>query len=184
MMGSAMSFPARDNGHEVRLVGIHNRENIESIRSSGYHPTLKRQLPDGVKACHLDGLAEALEGADVILCGVSSFGIEWFEENIVPLVPEGIPVLSITKGLEKDADGNLAPFPTGITERALARGQCICFNAVGVSFTSMYGYSSSPPPNSSGESSWSDNTNSAPARNAAGMNVCPSTFCPRIGIKT
>ena len=58
MMGSAMSFPARDNGHEVRLVGIHNRETIESIRSSGYHPTLKRQLPDGVKAFHLDGLAE------------------------------------------------------------------------------------------------------------------------------
>ena len=26
MMGSAMSFPARDNGHEVRLVSIHKRE--------------------------------------------------------------------------------------------------------------------------------------------------------------
>ena len=136
MMGSAMSFPARDNGHEVRLVGIHNRETIESIRSSGYHPTLKRQLPDGVKAFHLDGLAEALEGADIILCGVSSFGIEWFEENIVPLVPEGTPVLSITKGLEKDAEGNLAPFPTGITNRAMARGQKICFNAVGGPVTS------------------------------------------------
>ena len=47
MMGSAMSFPARDNGHEVRLVGIHNRENIESIRRNGYHPTLKRTLPEG-----------------------------------------------------------------------------------------------------------------------------------------
>ena len=67
MMGSAMSFPARDNGHEVRLVGIHNRETIESIRSSGYHTTLKRQLPDGVKAFKLNGLAEALEVADRIL---------------------------------------------------------------------------------------------------------------------
>ena len=136
MMGSAMSFPARDNGHEVRLVGIHNRENIESIRSTGYHPTLKRQLPDGVKACHLDGLAEALDGADVILCGVSSFGIDWFEENIVPLVPEGTPVLSITKGLEKDAGGNLQPFPTGIIRRAAEKGQHICFNAVGGPVTS------------------------------------------------
>ena len=118
MMGSAMSFPARDNGHEVRLVGIHNRENIESIRRNGYHPTLKRTLPEGVKAYHLDQLEEAMKDADLILCGVSSFGMEWFEENIVPIVPEGIPVLSITKGLEKDAAGNLTPFPEAIMRRA------------------------------------------------------------------
>lgn len=41
MMGSAMCFPARDNGHEVRLVGIHNREPIDSVRKNGYHTTLK-----------------------------------------------------------------------------------------------------------------------------------------------
>ena len=94
MMGSALAFPARENGHEVRLVGIHNRESIESIRRDLWHPTLKRTLPEGVKAYHLEELAEAMDGADVILCGVSSFGIEWFEETIVPLVPDGIPVLS------------------------------------------------------------------------------------------
>ena len=136
MMGSAMSFPARDNGHEVRLVGIHNRENIESIRRNGYHPTLKRTLPEGVKAYHLDQLEEAMKDADLILCGVSSFGMEWFEENIVPIVPEGIPVLSITKGLEKDAAGNLTPFPEAIMRRAAERGQKICFNAVGGPVTS------------------------------------------------
>ena len=34
------------------------------------------------------------------------------------------------------SEGNLAPFPTGITNRALARGQKICFNAVGGPVTS------------------------------------------------
>ena len=136
MMGSAMSFPARDNGHEVRLVGIHNRENIESIRKDLWHPTLKRRLPEGVKAYHLDQLKEAMDGADLILCGVSSFGIGWFEENIVPLVPEKTPVLSITKGLEKDSEGNLCPFPTAIIRRAAQRGQKIDFNAVGGPVTS------------------------------------------------
>ena len=53
MMGSAMSFPARDNGHEVRLVSIHKREVTEEIRRSGYHMTLKRKLPDGVKGVDL-----------------------------------------------------------------------------------------------------------------------------------
>lgn len=135
-MGSAMSFPARDNGHEVRLVGIHNRESIEEIRRSGYHITLKRQLPDGVKAYHLEQLQEALEGADCIICGVSSFGMEWFEENIIPLIPDSIPLLSITKGLEKDSDGNLTPFPTAVSARAEKRGQNINFNAVGGPVTS------------------------------------------------
>lgn len=135
-MGSAMSFPGIDNGHEVRLVSIHKREVTDEIRRSGYHPTLKRQLPDGVKAYYLEDLEEALDGADIILCGVSSFGIEWFEENIVPLVPDGIPVLSITKGLEKDEEGNLIPFPTAIMERASKRGQKLCFNAVGGPVTS------------------------------------------------
>ena len=50
MMGSAMCFPAADNGHEVRLVGIHNRESIDSVKACGYHTTLKRTLPEGVKA--------------------------------------------------------------------------------------------------------------------------------------
>ena len=135
-MGSAMSFPARDNGHEVRLVGIHNRENIEEIRRTGYHPTLKRRLPDGVQAYHIEELSTALEGADLIICGVSSFGMEWFEKNIVPIVPEQIPVLSITKGLEKDAEGELIPFPTAIMNRAAERGQTVNINAVGGPVTS------------------------------------------------
>ena len=136
MMGSAMSFPARDNGHEVRLVGIHNRENIESIQANLWHPTLKRTLPEGVKAYHLDSLKEAMEGADLIIGGVSSFGVNWFEENIVPIVPQGTPVLSITKGLEKTPDGELIPFPTAMTRRAEAKGLKVCLNAVGGPVTS------------------------------------------------
>ena len=38
MMGSAMSFPARDNGHEVRLVGTPlDREIIEHARGLGWN---------------------------------------------------------------------------------------------------------------------------------------------------
>ena len=131
MMGSAMSFPAADNGHEVRLVGIHNRESMDSVAATGYHTTLKRKLPEGVKAYHIEQLQEALDGADLVICGVSSFGIQWFEEAALPLIPENIPILSITKGLEKTEDGELVPFPTAITARAAAKGKKISFNAVG-----------------------------------------------------
>ena len=67
MMGSALSMPARDNGHEVRLVGTHlDRDIIDSLKESGYHPTLKRQLPDGIKAFQLEEIEQALPGTDVV----------------------------------------------------------------------------------------------------------------------
>lgn len=128
MMGSAMCFPAADNGHEVRLVGIHNRESIDSVRATGYHTTLKRTLPDGVKVYHIEGLMEALKGADLVISGVSSFGVKWFEETVLPLLPDNTPVLSVTKGLESLTDGTLVPFPTAMTARA---GKKVSLNAVG-----------------------------------------------------
>jgi glycerol-3-phosphate dehydrogenase (NAD(P)+) len=128
MMGSAMCFPAADNGHEVRLVGIRNRVPIDEVKKSGYHPMLKCQLPAGVKAYHIDGLKEAMEGADLIISGVSSFGVPWFEENVLPLLPEGTPVLSVTKGLEALPDGLLVSFPAAMTARA---GKKVSINAVG-----------------------------------------------------
>ena len=37
MMGSALAFPARENGHTVRLVGTHlDREIIESAKKSPF----------------------------------------------------------------------------------------------------------------------------------------------------
>lgn len=128
MMGSAMSFPAYDNGHEVRLVGIHNRENIESVKKTGFHPTLKCTLPEGVKAYHVEDLKTALTGADLVISGVSSFGVKWFEENVLPILPEGVPVLSVTKGLESKEDGTLVPFPIAMMERS---AKPVCINAVG-----------------------------------------------------
>lgn len=45
MMGSAMSGPAADNGHEIRLVGTPlDREIIDSVRKTGFHPALHKQL--------------------------------------------------------------------------------------------------------------------------------------------
>ena len=50
MMGSALAFPARENGHEVRLVGTHlDRDIIETCKNTGRHPKFERDFPDGVK---------------------------------------------------------------------------------------------------------------------------------------
>lgn len=136
MMGSALSFPARDNGHEVRLVGTHlDDEIINCVRENGFHPTLKRQLPEGVKAFQIEEVKKAIEGSDLIIGGVSSFGVEWFTEEILPLIPDTIPVLSVTKGLQEGPDGSLLTFPH-VMKSKLPIGSNLSLNAIGGPCTS------------------------------------------------
>lgn len=134
MMGSAISFPARDNGLAVRIVGTPlDREIITYARAHQAHLTMKRPLPPGVSFYQIEELAEAVEGADGILCGVSSFGVDWFSEAVMPKLPQGLPVLSITKGLLDLPDGTLQTFPQVLQERW---GQAHSFSAVGGPCTS------------------------------------------------
>ena len=118
MMGSAMSFPARDNGHTVRLVGTPlDREIIDRLRTDRYHLNMKRTLPEGVILYQIEEMEKALTGADLLIGGVSSFGVDWFAEHVLPVIPASLPVLSITKGLHGEADGSLVPFPTYYYEK-------------------------------------------------------------------
>ena len=134
-MGSAMSVPARHNGHEVRLVGTHlDREIIDRLRIDNYHINLKRYLPEGCKYYQLEELDEALKGTDVIIGGVSSFGVDWFCENILPIIPEEIPLLSITKGLINLEDGTLISYLDYYKQHL--NGCKVSLNAVGGPCTS------------------------------------------------
>jgi hypothetical protein len=87
-MGSAMSIPAADNGHEVRLVGTSlDREIIERLKIDGVHPKHQRKLPDAVRFLHIEELPQALVDADLLINGVSSFGVDWFTGEVLPLIP-------------------------------------------------------------------------------------------------
>ncbi len=134
-MGSAMSVPARHNGHEVRLVGTHlDREIIDRLRIDNYHINLKRYLPEGCKYYQLEELDEALQGTDLIIGGVSSFGVDWFCENILPIIPEDVPLLSITKGLINLEDGTLISYLDYYKQHL--NGRKVSLNAVGGPCTS------------------------------------------------
>ncbi len=112
MMGSALAFPARENGHEVRLVGTPlDREIIEVSRKTGQHPKFERPFPAGVKYYQVEEMEEAIKGSTFIIGGVSSFGVDWFAEEVLPKIPDEIPVLSVTKGLMDTEDGKLLTYP-------------------------------------------------------------------------
>ena len=112
MMGSALAFPARENGHEVRLVGTHlDRDIIDGCRKNNRHPKFEKDFPLGIKFYQIENLCEALEGTDVVIGGVSSFGVEWFGENVLPKIKENTPVLTVTKGLMDTESGKLLTYP-------------------------------------------------------------------------
>lgn len=137
MMGSALAFPARENGNEVRLVGTHlDADIIENCIRCNRHTKFTRDFPEGVRFYQIDRVEEAIAGADMIIGGVSSFGVDWFGDVILPLIPEHIPVLTVTKGLMDTPDGKLLTYPAIWKQKLEKMGKKISLNAIGGPCTS------------------------------------------------
>ena len=137
MMGSALAFPARENGNEVRLVGTHlDREIIEACRKTNQHPKFNKAFPEGISYYHIEEVKEALVGADFVICGVSSFGVEWYAENILPILDENVPMISVTKGLVNERDGTLICYLDFWQKKLDAIGSKLSLNAIGGPCTS------------------------------------------------
>lgn len=137
MMGSALVFPARENGHEVRLVGTHlDREIIDTSIKTGRHPKFNKDFPAGVKYYQIEELETAIAGADVIIGGVSSFGVDWFSDVVLPKIDDKTPVLTVTKGLMDTEDGKLLCYPDVWDARMKAHGKNMNLNAIGGPCTS------------------------------------------------
>ena len=87
VMGSALTFPLSDNGHQVRLVGTYlDNEIIGSCLDRRYHPRLKRQIAENVTPYYSHDLAEAMRGAEVIVLGVNSRGQAVHEASRLGLI--------------------------------------------------------------------------------------------------
>lgn len=112
LMGTAIAYPLADNGHTVRLVGTHlDAEIIDSCKQKHFHPRLKRQLPQGVKAFYVEQIAEALDGAEIIVSGVNSYGVHWIGKTLAPYIKPNQTIIAITKGLEVDGQGRFLILP-------------------------------------------------------------------------
>jgi len=137
MMGSALAFPARENGNEVRLVGTPlDREIIEACQKTGRHPKFTRDFPAGLKYYQIEEVETAISGADLIIGGVSSFGVDWFAEEILPILDEKVPLITVTKGLMDLPDGRLITYPDYWQEKLRVMGKTLSLNAIGGPCTS------------------------------------------------
>ena len=137
MMGSALAFPARENGHDVRLVGTHlDRDIIDACRAYNRHPKFLRDFPAGIRFYQIEELEAALKNADLVIGGVSSFGVDWFSDQVLPVIPDGTPVLTVTKGLMDTPDGALLPYPFLWQKKLESLGKHVPLHAVGGPCTS------------------------------------------------
>ena len=133
VMGSAMILPARDKGHEVRLVGTHlDQAIIDSVAKTGRHPRLNVKLPEGVKAHSHGDFAKALgDDTDLIILGVSSAGVGWAIDRLCEALQQPVPVMMITKGLMPARD-TILPLPDFVQSEVKRRtGLVLDLAAVG-----------------------------------------------------
>ena len=56
-------------------------------------------------------MKDALQGADLVVCGVSSFGVDWFADEVLPILDENVPLISVTKGMLDHEDGSMEVYP-------------------------------------------------------------------------
>jgi glycerol-3-phosphate dehydrogenase (NAD(P)+) len=131
-MGSAFTMPLADNGHQVRLVGTHlDGDIIEEIHETRVHPRLKSRLRDAVVPYTYDRLGDAIQGADLVVLGVNSLGVDWAGEMLRPVLPEGVPLVFLTKGLA-GKDGGLQILPHALRAHLTpAQQQQVVLNAIG-----------------------------------------------------
>ncbi len=137
MMGSALAFPARENGNDVSIVGTPlDKDIIETSRKTGRHPKFEYDFPEGVKYFQFEEWKEAVKGADFIIGGVSSFGVDWFLDSVLSELDPSVPVLSVTKGLINLEDGTLISYPDYWQRELAKKGIHRTINAIGGPCTS------------------------------------------------
>ena len=101
-MGSAFAVPCIENKNDVTIVGTHlENELIDNINANNkIHPALKTKLSTEIKFEKFEKLQTILEqDLDIIVCGVSSVGIEWFVNQISKSYKNTISIVLLTKGL-------------------------------------------------------------------------------------
>jgi glycerol-3-phosphate dehydrogenase (NAD(P)+) len=106
-MGSAMAHVAATCGHDVRLWGTWLDDAlIEAVEKKLDHPRLKMKLDPRIVPLRSGELARALEGAELVVQGVSSEGALPVMTKAAAFLPD-VPVLSVTKGFLLGSSGKM-----------------------------------------------------------------------------
>ena len=134
VMGSALAVPAAEQGNAVVLAGSPlDDEIISALQAGELHPGLQCDLPPSITPVRESALtSEQIAGADVVVIGVSSPGIDWAVRRLLDARAEPNSLALVTKGLVAH-DGRVGTYAHTLPDalgRALPRlvgigGPCI-----------------------------------------------------------
>lgn len=110
---------------------IFDREIIDACKKENKHPKFNKAFPEGICFYQIEEVEDALVGADMVIGGVSSFGVDWFADKILPIIPDGMKVLTVTKGLMDTAEGKLLTYPDLWQQKLDSIGKKLSLNAIG-----------------------------------------------------
>ena len=116
VMSSAISIPASDNGHNVRILGTEfDNDIIKHINEKNIHPLFKYNFNNNISALFLESLnQELIDSSDLIVIGVSSLGIDWFIELMKNFNTNNKNFLLVTKGLYINDENQIDILPNKI----------------------------------------------------------------------
>ena len=97
-MGSAFTIPCIENGNDVTLIGTHLENDLIGEISKSFHPALKVALPRKLKIEKFERIKDYSD-ADLIVCAVSSLGVDWFIDQISRMKDKRLNIVLLTKGL-------------------------------------------------------------------------------------
>jgi glycerol-3-phosphate dehydrogenase (NAD(P)+) len=121
-MGSALATPAVAAGNRVRLWGTWlDGDVLAELRAGRPHPRTGVPVDPRVELHDAGGLAEALDGADLVAVAISSDGVLEVVRRAAGLRP-GTPLLLCTKGFGRRPDGRIldgAPDPAALLAAAV-----------------------------------------------------------------
>jgi len=126
-MGAALTTPLTWNGHEVRLWGTElDRALLADLRMCRPHPRLGIPVDARVRLCDPPDLPAALNGADVVVLAITSDGVMSILARATPHLRPGQPLLMVTKGFGRRADGRVSLLPPLLAAALPARLRAAC----------------------------------------------------------
>ncbi|AOT72630.1 NAD(P)H-dependent glycerol-3-phosphate dehydrogenase [Geosporobacter ferrireducens] len=123
-MGSALTVPLTENGHQVRLWGTELDSGIiEKLRKGLPHPKHKHHLPPQIETYQADELSEATKDAELVIMAITSDALGIIFERVVPYLKKGMIVGSVSKGFDYSKNGQIVILPE-ILEALLPKTLC------------------------------------------------------------
>ena len=98
-MGSAITYPLSENGYKINLVGTWLDDKIIESSINGYHPKLKKPLPNNVSLSYWKDMPSAVKDADIIFIAVLSEGFVNVFSNVLDKLNKNCYFFKLTKGL-------------------------------------------------------------------------------------